>query len=326
MSAAVASNDQKIVEAVNGQWSAWVNTGTCSKTCGGGKKKQERSCSNPAPRDGGRGCIGDSSRSIDCNSQPCPVDGQWSAWTNYKTCSKPCGGGKQQQKRVCNNPAPQNGGRDCEEGHIRLIYCNQQACKVDGKWSSWINDGACSKKCEVGKQKQRRTCTDPQPQNGGKVCSGPSSRVLNCNTQPCKEFVRELMQGYLHPTLKTAEHTRKQTTRDNESHLKTIVGSPRHLLRYTTIQIIQIMDMCSALSFLLDNIYVRFGENLYKQVVGIPMGSNCAPLVADLFSYTYEMEFNQNLQRQEKHNDVKCFIGISRYLDDILTIDNPVFE
>ncbi|KAK3088048.1 hypothetical protein FSP39_013922 [Pinctada imbricata] len=85
-------------------------------------------------------------------------------------------------------------------------------------------------------------------------------------------------------------------------------------------------DLCSALSFLFDNIYVRFGENLYKQVVGIPMGTNCAPLVADLFLYTYEKEFIQNLQKQRKHDDVKCFISTSRYLDDILTIDNPVFE
>ncbi|KAK3098297.1 hypothetical protein FSP39_018072 [Pinctada imbricata] len=85
-------------------------------------------------------------------------------------------------------------------------------------------------------------------------------------------------------------------------------------------------DLCSALSFLLDNICVRFGENLYKQVVGIPMGTNCAPLVADLFLYTYEKEFIQNLQKQRKLDDVKCFIGTSRYLDDILTIDNPAFE
>ena len=38
-----------------------------------------------------------------------------------------------------------------------------------------------------------------------------------------------------------------------------------------------------ALSFLLDNVYIRFGTKLYKQIVGIPMGTNCAPLVADLF-------------------------------------------
>ena len=41
--------------------------------------------------------------------------------------------------------------------------------------------------------------------------------------------------------------------------------------------------MCEALTFLLDNIYIRFGSKLYGQIVGISMGTNCAPLVADLF-------------------------------------------
>ena len=44
-------------------------------------------------------------------------------------------------------------------------------------------------------------------------------------------------------------------------------------------------NVCDALSYLLDNIYIRFGTKLYRQIVGIPMGANCAPLVADLFLY-----------------------------------------
>ena len=40
--------------------------------------------------------------------------------------------------------------------------------------------------------------------------------------------------------------------------------------------------ICDALCYLLDNIFIRFGSKLYKQIVGIPMGTNCAPLVADL--------------------------------------------
>ena len=42
-------------------------------------------------------------------------------------------------------------------------------------------------------------------------------------------------------------------------------------------------NVCDALSFLLDNIYIRFCTKLYRQIVGIPMGTNCAPLVADFF-------------------------------------------
>ena len=45
--------------------------------------------------------------------------------------------------------------------------------------------------------------------------------------------------------------------------------------------------MCDALHYLLDNIFIRFGSKLYRQIVGIPMGTNCAPLVADLFLFCY---------------------------------------
>ena len=50
-------------------------------------------------------------------------------------------------------------------------------------------------------------------------------------------------------------------------------------------------NVCDAVSYLLDNIYIGFGAKLYRQIVGIPMGTNCAPLVADLFLYCYERDF-----------------------------------
>ena len=49
--------------------------------------------------------------------------------------------------------------------------------------------------------------------------------------------------------------------------------------------------MCDALHYLLDNISIRFGSKLFRQIVGIPMGTNCASLVADLFLYCYERDF-----------------------------------
>ena len=44
-------------------------------------------------------------------------------------------------------------------------------------------------------------------------------------------------------------------------------------------------NVCDALTFLLDNIFIRFGTKLFRQVVGIPMGTNCALLVTDLFCF-----------------------------------------
>ena len=41
----------------------------------------------------------------------------------------------------------------------------------------------------------------------------------------------------------------------------------------------------------LDNTFIRVGSNLYSQIVGIPMGTNCAPRVADLFWFCYDRDF-----------------------------------
>ena len=50
-------------------------------------------------------------------------------------------------------------------------------------------------------------------------------------------------------------------------------------------------DICRMIEFLVDNIYVRFDEQCFRQMVAIPMGTNCAPLLADLFLYSYKMSF-----------------------------------
>ena len=42
------------------------------------------------------------------------------------------------------------------------------------------------------------------------------------------------------------------------------------------------------LEVLIDNIFVMFDGRVFQQTVGIPMGTNCAPLLADLFLYSYE--------------------------------------
>ena len=84
--------------------------------------------------------------------------------------------------------------------------------------------------------------------------------------------------------------------------------------------------MCDALHYLLDNIFIRFGSKLYRQIVGIPMGTNCAPLVADLFFFCYERDFMLSLSDNNRSDVVEAFNSTSRYLDDLLNIDNPYFE
>ena len=49
------------------------------------------------------------------------------------------------------------------------------------------------------------------------------------------------------------------------------------------------------LEFLVENIFVVFGGKVFQQIVGIPMGTYSAPLLADIFLYSYEAEFIQSL-------------------------------
>ena len=45
-------------------------------------------------------------------------------------------------------------------------------------------------------------------------------------------------------------------------------------------------DIIKMLEFLVDNIFVVFAEKVYKQIIGIAMATNCAPLLADTFLYS----------------------------------------
>ena len=84
--------------------------------------------------------------------------------------------------------------------------------------------------------------------------------------------------------------------------------------------------MCEALIYLLDNIHIRFGTKLYRQIVGITMGTYCAPLVADLFLFCYERDCMTSLSDVKQAEILEAFKSTSRYLDDLLNIDNPYFE
>ena len=69
-----------------------------------------------------------------------------------------------------------------------------------------------------------------------------------------------------------------------------------------------------------------FGGKVFQQIVGIPMGTNCAPLLADIFLYSYEAEFIQSLLSTGKKKLESQFNFTYRYIDDVLSINNPDFE
>ena len=106
-----------------------------------------------------------------------------------------------------------------------------------------------------------------------------------------------------------------------------MIGMLSSHLMQSEIIIYGLVRNCVKLSaFLLDNIYIRFGSKLYRQIVGIPMGTNCDPLVADLFLFCYERDFMLSLSEDNQSGVIEAFDSTSRYLDDLLNIDNNFFD
>ena len=67
--------------------------------------------------------------------------------------------------------------------------------------------------------------------------------------------------------------------------------------------------MCDAPHYLLDNIFIRFGSKLYRQIVGIQMDPYCAPLVADLFLFCYERDFMLSLS-DNNQTDIITLVNV----------------
>ena len=77
-------------------------------------------------------------------------------------------------------------------------------------------------------------------------------------------------------------------------------------------------DIFNMLEFLIDNIFVMFGGRVFQ--VGIPVGTNRAPLLADLFLYSYEADFIQGLLKKNENKLARYFNLTFRYIDDILSL------
>ena len=75
-------------------------------------------------------------------------------------------------------------------------------------------------------------------------------------------------------------------------------------------------DITEMFQFLINNIYVSFGDKIFRQVIGIPMGCDCAPQVADLFLFAYEHDFISK-KVIDKDPIVHKLKYCGRYIDDL---------
>ena len=89
--------------------------------------------------------------------------------------------------------------------------------------------------------------------------------------------------------------------------------------------ILQIYDICKMIEFLIDNIFVQFGGRLFHKMIGIPMGTNCAPLLADLFLYSYDNEFLDTMIKSDHRRLARSFNLRYRYIDGLIVFNNKTF-
>ncbi len=163
---------------VNGGWSNWSDWGACSQSCGGGSQSRARTCTNPAPANGGTQCSGSPSESQACNPQACVVsvssatfNGAALDLTGGRTISTALTGSDNNYSAVVEVA-------DSAGVTRRLLIRFNYRAPVNGGWSDW---STCSAACGGGDQ--TRTCTNPAPANNGANCSGAPSQA--CNSQAC---------------------------------------------------------------------------------------------------------------------------------------------
>uniref|UniRef100_A0A8B9LWG3 Semaphorin-2A n=1 Tax=Astyanax mexicanus TaxID=7994 RepID=A0A8B9LWG3_ASTMX len=118
------------------------------------------------------------------NITACPLrnqtmDGAYGPWAPWQPCNHDDGDGTSAclcRSRKCDSPAPQCGGKSCEGPTIEVANCSR-----NGGWTPWSSWGQCSTSCEIGFEVRQRSCNNPSPRHGGRVCVGQAREQRFCN-------------------------------------------------------------------------------------------------------------------------------------------------
>lgn len=121
---------------VDGYWSEWTEWTQCPEIdcqveANPEMSTRTRECDNPQPVYGGLDCLevpaDETEKARECEIPFCPVNGGWSAWTEWQ-CSVTCGSGIKSRQRTCSNPVPAHGGQDCSGELTQTDDCSLSEC------------------------------------------------------------------------------------------------------------------------------------------------------------------------------------------------------
>eukprot|EP00746_Dinoflagellata_sp_MGD_P149407 gnl/MRDRNA2_/MRDRNA2_81439_c0_seq1.p1 gnl/MRDRNA2_/MRDRNA2_81439_c0~~gnl/MRDRNA2_/MRDRNA2_81439_c0_seq1.p1 ORF type:complete len:3654 (+),score=523.54 gnl/MRDRNA2_/MRDRNA2_81439_c0_seq1:90-11051(+) len=173
-------------------WAAWSD---CSAKCGTGQQFRSRSIET-VPSNGGKQCVGPLRETQSCQGTRCgkKQDCIWDEWGKWSACSRPCGPGLRERKRVLKR-LPKNGGQACAEiDSAEVTPCMIMECDtgdeeavVDCTWTSWTTWSPCTASCGGGYQVRSRSPNAPK--NGGRPCDGNFEDYVSCNQQECTAMV-----------------------------------------------------------------------------------------------------------------------------------------
>ncbi|XP_021339260.1 hemicentin-1-like [Mizuhopecten yessoensis] len=170
---------------VNGIWNDWQSWSDCSATCGNGDMTRNRTCDNPPPSFGGNYCEGTATENQSCKLTNCSVNGNWSVWLAWSSCSVSCDNGTRIRNRTCDHPVPAFGGEECDGIYTDSEVCMIIHCPINGNWSSWRPWSDCSTTCGGGIKNRTRICDNPAPEHLGLDCDGHGFESSTCGEVTC---------------------------------------------------------------------------------------------------------------------------------------------
>uniref|UniRef100_A0A8B9XEI6 Semaphorin 5A n=1 Tax=Bos mutus grunniens TaxID=30521 RepID=A0A8B9XEI6_BOSMU len=106
------------------------------------------------------------------------VDGHFGPWSPWTPCTHTDGsavGSCLCRTRSCDSPAPQCGGWQCQAPDPAA------SSPRNGGWTPWTSWSPCSTTCGIGFQVRQRSCSNPTPRHGGRVCVGQNREERYCN-------------------------------------------------------------------------------------------------------------------------------------------------